>query len=98
MAQPDKNLEFKIPPFVDKTGKPEMTVKRYWSWLNTYLFITYRIRIEPLLKKQKEAVEKGKEVDENDNKSNLELALEIFKWVTGQETEKKEIRNEKSSP
>ena len=52
MAQPDTNLEFKIPPYLDKTGKLEMTVKMYWTRFNTYLFIILKIRIEPLLKKE----------------------------------------------
>ena len=92
MAQPDKNLNIKIPPFLDKAGNPEMTVKKYWSRFKSYLLLSHKIRIDPLLIKQKDPVEKKKEVDNDDDKENLELALEAFKWVTGQETEKHLIK------
>ena len=60
MAQPENNLNIKIPPFLNSTGKPEMTVKRYWSRLKSYLLLTHKIRIDPLVTKQKDAVEKNK--------------------------------------
>ena len=64
-----------------------MTVKRYWSAFKSYRLLSHKIRIDPLQIKQKEAFEK-KEVHNDDDKENLKLALEDFKWVTGQETEK----------
>ena len=88
MAQSDKNLDYKVPPFLDKTENTEMTVKRYWSRFNAYFIISHQIGIEPLLEKQKTAVENKKEVYNDDDKNNLQLALENLKWVTGQETEK----------
>ena len=65
-----------------------MTVKRYWSRFKSYLLLTHKIRIDPLITKQKDAAEKNQDLDKEEDKENLELALEAFKWVTGQETEK----------
>ena len=33
-------------------------------------------------------MEKNQELDKEEDKENLEMALEAFTWVTGQETEK----------
>ena len=91
MAQPDKNLEIKIPPFIDKTGQLEMAVKRFCSWFITYLLISLKIQIEPLLRKQKEADEKSQGVDNYDDKSSLEMALEIYKWGLGNQLGNRKI-------
>ena len=64
-----------------------MTLERYWSRFKSYLLLTQKIRIDPLIIKQKDTVEKKQEVDKEEDKDNLELALEVFRWVTGQETE-----------
>ena len=84
--QPEKNLKYtaaKIPPFLYSAGKPEMTVKRYWSRFKSYLLLTHKIRTEPLITKQKDAVEKNQDLNKKEDKENLELALEAFEWVTG---------------
>ena len=74
MAQPEKNHTYtaeRIPPFLNNTKKPEMTVKRYWSRFRTYLNLTHKIRIDPLLIKQKDAVEKSQQVtDDKDEDRN----------------------------
>ena len=77
----------KVPPFFNSTGKPEMTVKRYWSRFKSYLLLTHKICIDPLITKQTDAIEK-KTGGRQRGRQDLELALEAFKWVTGQETEK----------
>ena len=91
MAQPEKNLSYtmvKVPPFLNSARKPEMTVKRYRSRFKSYLLLTHKIRIDPLITKQKDAAEKKQELCKEEDKDNLEMALEDFKWVMGQETEK----------
>ena len=54
--------------------------------------LTRNIIIEPLLEKQKTATEKGEEVTEARDRAALITALDAFKWVTGQETEKHLIK------
>ena len=96
MAQLEKNPNYtaeRIPPFLNSAGKPEMTVKRYWSRFRSYLLLTHKIRIDPLILKQKDAAEKKKqEADKEENKEHLEMAVEAFKLVTRQETEKHLIK------
>ena len=69
-----------------------MTVKRYWSRFRTYLNLTQKIRVDPLLIKQKESVEKGQPITDEKDRADLDTALDAFKWVTGQETEKHLIK------
>ena len=92
MAQLETNNAFtvgKIPPFLNNAKKPDMTVKRYWSRFRTYQNLTQKIRVDPLLIKQKKAVEKGQQVADEKDRAGLDTALDAFKWVvTGQETEK----------
>ena len=62
MAQPETNYAFTvetIPRFLNSAKKPDITVKRYWSRFKTYLNLTQKIIIDPLLLKQKDAMDKG---------------------------------------
>ena len=55
-----------------------MTVKRYWSRFKSYL-LSHKIRINSLLTKQRDAVEKTQEIRNEQDKEDLGLALEAFK-------------------
>ena len=82
MAQLETNNAFtveKIPPFLNNAEKLDMTVKRYWSRFRTYLNLTQKIRIDPLLIKQKDAVEKGQQVTDDKDRECLYMALDAFK-------------------
>ena len=95
MAQPETNYAFTvetIPRFLNSAKKPDITVKRYWSRFKTYLNLTRNIIIDPLLEKQKTATEGGEQVTEARDRAALITALDAFKWVTGQETEKHLIK------
>ena len=69
-----------------------MTAERYWSRIRTYLILTQKIRIDPLLIKQKDAVKKGQQITEDKDQEDLDTAIDAFKWLTGQETEKHLIK------
>ena len=95
MAQPETNYEFTvetIPRFLNSAKKPDITVKRYWSRFKTNLNLTRNIIIDLLLEKQKTATENGQQVTEAKDRADLITALDAFKWVTGQETEKHLIK------
>ena len=95
MAQPQSNYAFTvetIPRFLNSSRKPDITVKRYWSRFKTYLNLTRNIIIEPLLEKQKTATENNQDITDPKERAELITALDAFKWVTGQETERHLIK------
>ena len=81
-----------IPRFLNSSKKPDITVKRHWSRFKTWLNLTRNIIIDPLLEKQKTATENGEELTEARDRAALITALDAFKWVTGQETERHLIK------